>query len=365
MAFQSLRNRCGSQEEFVDRQLEMGLDAAVVLGDPPVRHDPRVNVREWREEPRDGPYPVLHKEYETPAGVLRTAVNKSDDWPHGDRVPFLDDYLIPRSRKFLETPQDSLAALRYLLPPPTDEEARAFREVAQEAKAQAAERNLLLVTGGSGMAGDMAAWLSGIQEVMMLTLDQPEFVHELLSIVEEWNRARMGLVLDQGVDVFIRRGWYETADFWSPQQYEEFLLPGLRRDAEQVHAAGAKLGYIMSCSVMPLVDLMMEAGVDVLIGVDPAQDRTMDFRLLKAKTAGKMAQWGGVCGYLTVECGTPDEIREQVRAAISVLAPGGGLVLSPVTNVRGNSERAWENVATLIETWRKVREYPVSMKTCT
>ncbi len=86
----------------------------------------------------------------------------------------------------------------------------------------------------------------------------------------------------------------------------------------------------------------------------------MDFRLLKEKTVGKMALWGGVCGYLTVECGTPDEIREQVREATSVLAPGGGFILSPVTNVRADTERAWENVRTLINTWVSLRHYPVT-----
>jgi uroporphyrinogen decarboxylase len=111
---------------------------------------------------------------------------------------------------------------------------------------------------------------------------------------------------------------------------------------------------------MPLVDMMIEAGVDVLIGIDPAQDRTMDMRALKPKTVGRMCLWGGVCGYLTVECGTSAEITEQVRQSIASLAPGGGFILSPVTNVRADTERAWQNVKTLIETWRTLRKYSVS-----
>jgi len=107
---------------------------------------------------------------------------------------------------------------------------------------------------------------------------------------------------------------------------------------------------------MPLLDLMIEAGVDVLLGIDPAQDRTMDLPKLKQRAAGRMCLWGGVCGYLTIETGAPDDVRREVRQAISFLAPGGGFILSPVTNVRADTPRAWANVDALIAAWRSLRE---------
>jgi len=165
----------------------------------------------------------------------------------------------------------------------------------------------------------------------------------------------MAVILRQKPDIFIRRGWYENVDFWTPDHCREFLLPGLTRDAEQVHAAGARLGYIMSCSSMPLLDLFIEAGVDILLGVDAAQDRMMDLPLLKEKTGGRMALWGGVCGYLTVECGSTDDIRREAREAVSTLAPGGGFILAPVTNVRAGTDRSWRNVDALVEEWKLVR----------
>jgi len=358
-AFQSLRQQCTDQAEFLDRQLEMGLDVTVIISAVPFRHDSRIRIREWREDLAGKPYPSLHKEYETPAGTLRTTVKQSDDWPWGDHVPFMDDFLIPRSQKFLITPDDSLDALGYLLPPPTDKDIATFQENTRRAKTLAAERDLLTV-GHYGMVGDLACWLCGIQELIMLTVDNHDFVQQLLTVIENWNRQRMELMLEEGVDLFVRRAWYENADIWSPSQYRRFIFPSLCRDAEMVHQAGAKFGYLMSCTSLPLVDMMIDAGVDVLIGIDPAQDRTMDMRILKQKTSGKMCLWGGVCGYLTVECGTPADIAEQVRQSIAILAPGGGFILSPVTNVRADTERAWKNVKTLIETWRTLREYPVS-----
>ncbi len=357
-AFQILQHKCRDQFEYVERQLEMGLDAVVQVQTPSAHFDPRVTIREWREDDPALPYPLLHKVYETPAGPLRTCVSMSEDWPWGEHVPLMDDFLIPRSRKFLITAEDSLEALRYLLGPPSEQQIHALKESARRIKAYAAERDLLVIAY-YGMVGDLAAWLCGIQELMMMTIDHPEFVRQLLAVIEEWNRRCMEPILEQGVDVFVRRAWYENADFWSPSQYRQLLLAGVRRDAELVHEAGARFGYLMSCASMPLLDAMLDAGVDVLLGVDPAQDRTMDLRALKEKADGRMCLWGGVCGYLTVECGTPEEIRAQVRNAIRILAPGGGFILAPVTNIREDNPHVWRNVETLIETWRSLRDYPI------
>jgi hypothetical protein len=99
---------------------------------------------------------------------------------------------------------------------------------------------------------------------------------------------------------------------------------------------------------MDLLPLLREAGVDVLIGVDP---RAWDMAEAKRRLAGDVALWGGVNGHLTVEGGSPDEVRAEVREAIATLGPGG-FILSPVDNVRGDDARVRENVAALIDEWQ-------------
>ena len=353
-AFEILRGRSADQREFVERQLGMGLDAAVVVSTPSPRTDPRVRVRQWREDAGAGQYPVLHKEYDTPGGVLHTAVRETEDWPWGSHIPLFDDFAISRATKHLVAADDSLDALRYLLGPPDDEDLARLKDECAAAKELAAEHGLLTVAY-YGMVGDVACWLAGIEPLIILTADSPHFVHRLVGIIEPWNNSVMDAVLEQGVDLFVRRAWYESADVWAPAAYRGFILPGLRRDVERAHRAGAKFGYLMSCSSLPLVDMIIGAGVDVLLGVDPAQDRTMDLAELKRKAAGRLCLWGGVCGYLTVECGTPDDVRAQARDAISILGPGGGFILAPVTNVREDNERVWENLHAMIDAWHGAR----------
>jgi uroporphyrinogen decarboxylase len=290
------------------------------------------------------------KEYLTPSGTLRAEVRQTDDWQWGDHVPFLDDYIVPRSRKFLVMQPEDLAALRHLLVPLTDAEIADFRAESLLALEQA-RRHDLLVAGGWGVGADLIGWVYGLENMIYATYDQPEFMREMLDVIAVWNWRRMEVVLDLGIDLYIKRAWYENCNFWSPTTYREFIYPILKADADLAHQAGAKLGYIITSSCMPLLDMFAEAGVDVLIGVDPAE---WDIASAKQKLAGKVCLWGGVNGHLTVEQGSPEEVRAEAREAMKVLAPGGGFILSPVDNVRENTPQAQENVLALITEWRQL-----------
>ncbi len=365
MIFSALRSKCKDQYEFIDKQLEMGLDAVMDLVSPPdtqsehsdlhglpVRFDPQVSIREWKEDNVENP--LLHKEYITPSGTLSTIVNKTNDWQHDDHVPLFDDYLIPRSKKFLITDKFDLEPLRHLLIPPSEADIHKFRETAKKAKEFANSRKLL-VTGGWGVGMDAACWMCGIENLMLSAIYEPEFVEELAEIIAHWNQERMKVVLNVGVDLYIRRGWYESADFWPPDLFRKFILPSLQKEADMAHQAGAKFGYILTTSTMPLLDALLESGIDVLIGVDPVQGRGTDLAEMKRRLNGKICLWGGVNSFVTVEMGNKKEIASAVQTAIEALAQGGGFILSPVDNIRDTSEKTWENVDFMIDIWKKLR----------
>ncbi len=90
-------------------------------------------------------------------------------------------------------------------------------------------------------------------------------------------------------------------------------------------------GYLITANCMPLLEQIAECGVDVIIGVDPL---AYDLEQTKKILGGRVCLWGGVNGHLTVECGSPEEVRQEVRRAMELLAPDGGFILSPVDNVR-------------------------------
>lgn len=365
MIFTALRSQCSSQTEYLNKQMAMGLDTVVEipycetnrtvltadLPGLPVVFSSKVSVRHWVEDVSGGK--LLHKTYETPDGTLHTVVERSEDWPYGDEVPLFNDYVIPRARRFPVASEQDLAPLRHLLELPGAEALGAFRDEARVLKRFAVEKGLLTASGRGGGV-DVACWLCGIENLIFHAVDTPEFLDELLEIIGNWNRRRMHLVLDIGVDLFIRRGWYEGTDFWSPALFERFVLPHLRAEVALAHEAGAKFGYIITSGMMPLTDLIAAAGVDVLIGIDPVQGKGVDLPLLKKRLGGRVALWGGVNGFLTVELGSEAEVAEAVRQAIEILGPDG-FVLSPVDNVRDTSASTWRNVEVFIKAWQDHR----------
>jgi hypothetical protein len=315
-----------------------------------------VEVEDWLEGYADKKYPLLHRTYRTPAGQLHTTVRKTDDWVQGNRVPLFDDYVIPRAEEPLITGSEDLPALESLLQHPTNSQIQDFRASSQPAKELA--RELELVTAGEwGVLLDAACWLCGIEALMTAPVMAPKFLDDLLSILWEWNRSRMEVVLQEGVDFFIRRAWYEHADMMSPQHYRRFILPRLKKDAEIVHQAGSRLALITTSCYNPLLDFYREAGVDVLMGVDPIQDPRADFAETRRKAQDELCLWGGVNGFVTVERGSEKEVRQAVREAINTFAPGGGFVLSPVDNVTEDTEISRANVEALLDEWRKQRGY--------
>jgi hypothetical protein len=362
MLYGALKSRATDYSEFITRQVAMGLDAfveipprpPVVVNDYynlhgiPVHYDPRVSIEEWVEHSADEEVPILVKEYRTPDGALRAEVRKTEDWRWGDHVPFLDDYIVPRSRKFLVDDEKDLAPLRYLLVPPTQDEIRAFRAESAPALTLARERGLLVV-GGWGVGADAIGWISGLQDMIFMVYDSPELVRELLKIISDWNRSRMEVVVEAGIDLYIKRAWYENLDFWTPTTWKEYLLPILKADVELAHERGTRFGYLITSNCMKLLEPIAEAGVDVVIGVDP---HAWDLEKTKAQLGGKVCLWGGVNGHLTVEGGTEEAVRAEVRRALDILGPGGGFILSPVDNVREDTPRSQANVEALIDEWR-------------
>ena len=297
MSFTALRKRCREDLfALAKAEQELGLDPMLFIPSAsrllrtehpelrglPVRLAPEVTLKEWREEcPNGGD--ILHKEYHTPAGVLSTSVKLSDDWPHGEHIPFIDDFQVPRMLKPLITERKDLEALHSCLLPPQPAEIAAYQQEVARAEAFVDEHQVMLA-GGWGVGKDMLDWLCGMQTGMELMLEAPDFLAEVLEIIHRWNVQRMKVVLAAPIDLYIRRAWYEGCDLVTPRFYREAILPRLKAEVDLAHEYGAKFGYICSSGVEPMLDFFLEAGIDVLIGVDPIQGTHTDMPRLKRKS---------------------------------------------------------------------------------
>jgi uroporphyrinogen-III decarboxylase len=374
MLFYNLYDKCKTDTEYVEEQVKLGLDAYVHVGQ--LNHTlhlygglhPDVTCKEWVEKTHGVRY--FFRRLDTPRGPLTSRVRQREGWPTEGDFPLMKDWIVPRMEEILVKPEDDLGKLRYLFGPIKDKDIEILREEAGEAKKVAKKLGLLLVGGWKGsvrpglqvdpgvMVCDAMAWLSGFETVMVLSVTRPEVIQEYVNIIHEWNMKQIEVYLDvSNADLIIRRAWYETTEFWTPKAYHQIIAPTIKAEADLVHQAGKKYGYVVTSAFFPLLNDMLDSGVDVLIGLDPEEGKGTDLKKMKeAFKKKKKAIWGGVSGAVTVELGTETETEEAVVEALSGLGKGGGFILSPVDNVREDTQNAWRNTHKLLETWKKYRK---------
>lgn len=335
--------------------LRLDLDDALSLH-APLTVNSDVEVKVVKKSENDEKYPLIVKEYHTSRGVLKHIVRMTRDWPHGEDIPIFDDYIVPRARtkKYLIEREEDLDALSVLFAKPNGLRLERFLREAERV-GEFAEVNGVLVEGWGPMGGDGAVWLCGVEKTIKWAFEEPKLMDRLLKIVMEWDLQSIALLSRaKCVDLIIHRGWYENAHFWPPRLYKKFIAPMLKREAEEAHRRGLKFGYIVTKGIMPILDDIVDCGVDLLLGVDPVQDH-VDLRTVKEKLNGRMCIWGGVNSAVTLRT-SGEIIGNAVREAFEKLAPGGGFILGAVDAIFKDTPP--QGLKAFIDAWRKIRSYP-------
>jgi hypothetical protein len=303
---------------------------------------------------QDGPYPVLVREYVTPAGPLRHAVRQTDPEPPGwpvqpGRVPLIEDFNIPRAVEHAVSSPADIAAIPYLYGPP-DAAARQWFTARMAQVGAVAREQGVAVQAWSAFGMDAVVWFTGTEGAIMLALDQPEAFGQLVDHIAATDHARTELALTSpDVDLVVQRGWYSSTDFWSPTLFDRYVFPHLQELAALVHRHGRKLGYVMTTGVQTLGPRLADAGVDLLYFVDPVQDG-VDLAWARDTLAPRMTLVGGT-NALSVGSGNAARLRREARTALETLAGTNRFILHPVDALFPDTP--WEGVEALIAAWKE------------
>jgi uroporphyrinogen decarboxylase len=131
----------------------------------------------------------------------------------------------------------------------------------------------------------------------------------------------------------------------SPAHYQKYVMD---REAALVEFVkkhtGARVALHSCGSVHEFIPDIIETGYEVL---NPIQTNAagMDPVRLKKEFGSDIVFWGGVDTQRVLPFGTEDEVRDEVRRLIEILAPGGGYILAPCHNIQANTPP--ENIAML------------------
>jgi uroporphyrinogen decarboxylase len=190
------------------------------------------------------------------------------------------------------------------------------------------------------------AWtLRGLEALMMDFFDHPEFVHELLGSIVDYNISQTRKALEYDIDaVYFGDDWGQQRGLqMGPKTWREFVLPVLRRMYGVVRDAG-KYVMIHSCGdVDELFDDLIDAGVNCF---NPFQPEVMDVYSLLPRYRGRLAFHGGLSTQRTMPFGTVEQVRAETRRLLE-LGRDGSYILAPAHDVEGDVPL--ENMLAVIE----------------
>jgi uroporphyrinogen decarboxylase len=201
---------------------------------------------------------------------------------------------------------------------------------------------------------DLASMI-GTEDLLTKMYTHPDVIHAILNrlcgFYLESNELFYGKAGNEIDAHFLASDFGSQNDLMmSPELFEEFFLPWLKKFASQAHSHGYK--SILHCcgSIYRIIDRLAEAGIDCIHPIQ-ALAENMNAEYLAKNFKGKIKFMGGIDTQHLLPEGTPDDVRSETKRLIKLLSPG--LIVSPsheslMPNV------PFENVIAMAETVRGV-----------
>ncbi len=197
-----------------------------------------------------------------------------------------------------------------------------------------------------------------MDDFILRMVEDPQFIHDLLDAYT-WRAIEYGKALiKEGADaVQINADYcYNQGPWVSPRLFRQFILPRMKKHCEAFHREGSYVLKHTDGNSWLLLDMMVEAGIDGLHGIQPSIG--MDINKLKEKYGQKIALFGAVdCD--TLVRGSPTDIESEVEYCLKYGAPGGGFVLTSSNSIQAGSK--YENYLAMLKIAREKGVYPISL----
>jgi uroporphyrinogen decarboxylase len=199
------------------------------------------------------------------------------------------------------------------------------------------------------------AWaLRGLERTLTDLVENPEIADRLLDIPFRYHLEAARRLTEMGVDMI----WTgddvgaQGALVMSPRMWRRFLRPRMAEFIATIKGINPRLkvAYHSDGYIEPLIEDLVEIGVDVL---NPVQPRSMDPAALKRRYGDRLSFWGTIDEQRTLPFGTPDDVEREVRERVGSVGRGGGLIIGPTHHVQ--LDTPMENFRAMVRT---IRETP-------
>ena len=201
-------------------------------------------------------------------------------------------------------------------------------------------------------------YLMGMTGLLMSTILEPELTKALVDMSVDYNLEMARRIAKMDVD-FVHTGddiAYNKGPFMAPKVFEELFYPGFKRVMGGFKDLGFTVIKHTDGNLWPIIDLLVDAGIDCLDPIDPLAG--MDLGEVKAKYGHRIALKGNVdCTHL-MSFGEPEEVVEATKKALRQGMPGGGYILSSSNSIHASVKP--ENYQAMMDTLKEYGHYPMA-----
>ncbi|MCP4360628.1 MAG: hypothetical protein GY796_21685 [Chloroflexi bacterium] len=208
--------------------------------------------------------------------------------------------------------------------------------------------------------------LRGYDKLFMDFAHNPDLAHALLSkisgLINQMYRHYMEAVGEfvQVVCITDDQGTQNSL-MVSPEMFREFFKPYLKSQIETIKQA-ADVKVLMHCdgAIMPILDDLIEIGVDIINPIQTVVKGFDDTTTLKAKYGNRVTFHAAIDVQQVMPNYTTEELKYEVTRRIHDLGPNGGYILAPCHNI--NVDIPVANVLAMFDAARKFGAYPLQLE---
>jgi hypothetical protein len=166
-----------------------------------------------------------------------------------------------------------------------------------------------------------------VEFLLMAMIEQPALAKRIIEVETRYCIQVSQALLEAGCDAVLPTSDIagNNGPFMSPRMFREFLFPWLKAECDLVHVRGKYLIKHTDGKLWPILDMMIEAGIDGWQGIQPKIGMTLPE--LQERYGGRLCFWGGV-DMDTLVAGTEEDVFAEVRTACESAPENGGLVLT-------------------------------------
>ena len=201
--------------------------------------------------------------------------------------------------------------------------------------------------------------LRGLEQLLMDFILCPELVRKIVGFSVDYNIELARLVKKHGAEIIgIGDDFADNkGPFVSPRMFHEFLYPEMKRVVKAYKELGFYVIKHSDGNLMPIIDMIIETGIDCLDPIDPLAG--MDIGFIKQKYSDKIAIKGNINCVTTLQNGTSQEVEKEVKKCIKKAGIGGGYIISSSNSLHAGVKPELYQV--MLDSIQKYGVYPFKL----